>query len=137
VGYSCCCLFLRSVVIWGLAAGVTWTSRTLNAPWAARGFHTSVIDAAGAIYVIGGGGGTDPNYIFFNDVWASTDGGACRTRAGGGRGVLGGTQGVLGGTTGVATSTPGVLKRVLHGYYTGTMEYPGVLLAYWGYSRGT
>jgi hypothetical protein len=37
--------------------------------------HTSVIDAAGAIYVIGGtnnNGGT----TFLNDVWASTDGGA-------------------------------------------------------------
>ncbi len=36
-----------------------------------RYLHTSVIDAAGAIYVIGGGGGT-----FLHDVWASTDGGA-------------------------------------------------------------
>jgi hypothetical protein len=32
-----------------------------------------VIDAAGAIYVIGGEG---INGILFNDVWASTDGGA-------------------------------------------------------------
>ena len=47
-------------------AGVTWTSRTLSAQWAARSGHTTVIDAAGAIYVIGGGG--------FQDVW--TDGGA-------------------------------------------------------------
>ena len=56
------------------AAGVTWTSRTLNAEWAGRCCHTSVIDAAGAIYVIGGGeaiGG-----VYFHDVWASTDGGA-------------------------------------------------------------
>jgi hypothetical protein len=52
------------------AAGVTWTSRTLKAEWAARAHHTSVIDAAGAIYVIGG----DSNFL--NDVWASTDGGA-------------------------------------------------------------
>ncbi len=59
------------------AAGVTWASRTLNAEWAARHAHSSVIDAAGAIYVIGGSG---PGY--FNDVWASTDGGA---RAGLGR----------------------------------------------------
>jgi hypothetical protein len=51
-----------------LGAGVTWTSRTTNAQWAARVGHTSVVDAAGAIYVIGGGG--------YNDVWASTDGGA-------------------------------------------------------------
>ncbi len=54
----------------------------MTAPWAARFGHTSVVDAAGAIYVIGGygGGGTT-----FHDVWASTDGGA---RAGLGRGVL-------------------------------------------------
>jgi hypothetical protein len=43
-----------------------------SAPWAARGSHTSVIDAAGAIYVIGGaGGGTN-----YKDVWVSTDKGA-------------------------------------------------------------
>ncbi len=60
-----------------LAAGVTWTCQTSNAKWVSRVQHTSVIDAAGAIYVIGGGGvlvngisGT------FHDVWASTDGGA-------------------------------------------------------------
>ena len=54
------------------AAGVTWTSRTLSAQWAARSEHTTVVDAAGAIYVLGGyDGGTD-----YNDVWASTDGGA-------------------------------------------------------------
>jgi hypothetical protein len=53
------------------AAGVTWTSRTLKAEWAGRFGHTSVIDAAGTIYVIGGEG-----HMFFQDVWASTDGGA-------------------------------------------------------------
>ncbi len=52
----------------------------------------SVVDAvSGAIYVIGGSGGTD-----FNDVWASTDGGA---RAGHGRGGGRGVHWV--GTTGV------------------------------------
>ncbi len=58
-----------------MAAGVTWTCRTAKAEWAARTGHTSVIDAAGAIYVIGGLGinGTGIN---FNDVWVSTDGGA-------------------------------------------------------------
>ena len=57
------------------AAGVTWTCRTANAEWAAREGHTSVVDAAGAIYVIGGvnyGTGT----TVFADVWVSTDGGA-------------------------------------------------------------
>ncbi len=79
-----------------LAAGVTWTSRTLKAEWAARYSvrwrHTSVVDAAGAIYVIGGDGG-------FNDVWASTDGGAWPDSFQGwrGRGVdQGGTQGYSG-----------------------------------------
>jgi hypothetical protein len=68
-----------------LAAGRTFSNRTLKAEWAARYHPTSVIDAvSGAIYVIGGGGGTTD----FNDVWASTDGGA-RTGLGQG-GVVGG-----------------------------------------------
>ena len=47
--------------------------RTANAPWAGRRYHTSVVDAAGAIYVLGGdSGGGD----YRNDVYASTDGGA-------------------------------------------------------------
>jgi hypothetical protein len=57
------------------AAGVTWTLRTTSAPWAARVGHTTVIDAAGAIYVLGGWNGT-----YFKDVWASTNGGEDRTR---------------------------------------------------------
>ncbi len=60
-------------VMCALAEGITWTRRTLKAPWAARYSHTSVVDAAGAIYVIGGDGdGT----TYLSDVWASTDGGA-------------------------------------------------------------
>ncbi len=58
-----------------------------------------MIDAAGAIYVIGGYGGV-PN-TFYQDVWASTDIGA---RAGLGQGW--GTRGVL----------KGVLKGKLAGY---------------------
>ena len=57
-----------------------------NAPWNARESHTTVIDAASAIYVIGGTGGCQNH----NDVWVSTDGGADRTWAGTG-GVLMGT----------------------------------------------
>jgi hypothetical protein len=38
-----------------------------------------VIDAAGAIYVIGGYSSSD---TIHNDVWVSTDGGADRTRRG-------------------------------------------------------
>jgi hypothetical protein len=74
-----------------LAAGVTWTSRTTSAPWAARNGHTTVIDAAGAIYVIGGFDGQSKR-----DVWASTDGGADWTKSGV-SGVQGGYHGVLRG----------------------------------------
>ncbi len=57
--------------------------------------HTSVVDAAGTIYVIGGGGGTTD----FNDVWASTDGGA---RPDSVKGVVGGySRGYYRGTRGV------------------------------------
>ncbi len=54
-------------------AGVNWTCSTASAGWAAREWHTSVIDAvSGAIYVIGGTtSGPD-----LQDVWVSTDGGA-------------------------------------------------------------
>jgi hypothetical protein len=70
-----------------MAAGVSWTIRTASAPWAARNGHTSVIDAAGAIYVLGGYGANG----FLKDVWKSTDGGVDRTYAGGGVvGVLSG-----------------------------------------------
>ncbi len=65
-----------------MLAGVTWTNRTTSAPWGDRTDHTSVVDAAGAIYVIGGsGGGTT-----YKDVWVSTDGGA---RADSVRGMVG------------------------------------------------
>jgi hypothetical protein len=53
------------------AAGVTWALVIANAPWGRRAYHTSVVDAAGAIYVIGGYGTGR-----YRDVWASTDGGA-------------------------------------------------------------
>ncbi len=63
-----------------------------------------MIDAAGAIYVIGGGQGTayQDGFTDFKDVWANADGGV---RAGlRQRGYLGGnrvgTQGVLGVTWG-------------------------------------
>ncbi len=62
-----------------LAAGVTWTSRTASAPWAIRSGHTSVVDAAGAIYVIGGSGSRG----YLQDVWVSTDGGAWPDSVGG------------------------------------------------------
>ncbi len=68
-----------------------------------------MIDAAGAIYVIGGEGSSTS----YQDVWVSTDGGADRTRAGWLRstGWVGrGTKGVLRGTTGVLGGTPGPLQ---------------------------
>ncbi len=65
------CVCVRARVSVGVAAGVTWTSRTTSAYWAARQGHTTVIDAAGAIYVIGGSGDT-----YYSDVWKSTDRGA-------------------------------------------------------------
>jgi hypothetical protein len=79
-------------VLCASAAGVTWTSRTLSAQWAARAYHTSVVDAAGAIFVLGGLGGSGTRY---KDVWVSTDGGARAGLArGGGSGVhQGGTSG--------------------------------------------
>ncbi len=82
-----------------MAAGVTWTIRTASAPWAARGYHTTVIDAAGAIYVIGGWDGRTE----LNDVWASTDGGLRPDSVG-----------------------DGVVRRVLRGYCKGTTGYRGV-----------
>ena len=46
-----------------------------------------MVDAAGAIYVIGGVGAT-----YYRDVWVSTDGGADRTRAGYSRGKSAGVR---------------------------------------------
>jgi hypothetical protein len=62
----------------------------MTAPWAARYDHTSVIDGAGAIYVIGG----ESFGTFFQDVWASADGGARPDLR---RGWSGGTGWVLTG----------------------------------------
>ncbi len=61
-----------------MAAGVSWTDRTTRAPWEGRYGHTSVIDAAGAIYVLGGFGSFLPSApgSYDKDVWVSTDGGA-------------------------------------------------------------
>ncbi len=71
----CVCFALVPSVDLALNSGATFTSRTTSAPWAVRAGHTSVIDAAGAIYVIGGYGGSNGG-TYLQDVWASTDGGA-------------------------------------------------------------
>ncbi len=101
-----------------LAAGRTFTNRTMSAPWAGRYGHTTVIDAAGAIYVIGGtyGGTTEPYY--YSDVWASTDGGARAGLAPGVVGVrgVGVLHGYCRGYHGVPRGTTGVIQ----GYYRGT-----------------
>jgi hypothetical protein len=58
------------------AAGSSWTRMTANATWAPRLGHTSVIDAAGHIYVIGGFGvynNSCDNWLLYNDVWRSAD----------------------------------------------------------------
>ncbi len=60
-----------------------------KAPWAARDGHTTAIDATGAIYVLGGYGGS--LIYYYNDVRVSTDGGA--DPLGGYLGVLSGTKG--------------------------------------------
>jgi hypothetical protein len=59
------------------AAGATSKLVIASAPWAARYLHTTVIDAAGAIYVIGGYGSS---LTYYNDAWSSADGGAGRAR---------------------------------------------------------
>ncbi len=81
-----------------LAAGAMWRCRTASAPWAARYAHTSVIDAAGAIFVIGGTNYFNGTDIYFNDGLKSTDGGADRTRTGVVVVSLVSTRGVRGGT---------------------------------------
>jgi hypothetical protein len=60
-----------------VAAGFNWTLVIAKAPWNARFGHTAVVDAAGAIYVLGG---KDSKSILYKDVWVSSDGGADRTR---------------------------------------------------------
>ncbi len=56
-----------------------------------------MIDAAGTIYVIGGYSGGSNYSTYFNDVWASTDGGADPTASGVIGGYWAGTLGVLRG----------------------------------------
>ncbi len=77
-GHLCFGMCHRSVA--RVVADMTFISRTPVGSWGARYGHTSVIDAAGAIYVIGGvkmtyGGPQIP------DVWASTNGGAHRSQS--------------------------------------------------------
>ncbi len=61
------------------AAGASWGLVTSNAPWGTRVGHTTVIDAAGNIYLMGGSDGSQQD-IWKNDVWMGTNKGANRTR---------------------------------------------------------
>jgi hypothetical protein len=129
-GRTCACLRLcHRPVSRALAAGVTWTLVIASAPWAARGDHTSVIDAAGAIYVIGGGRFLGDH----DDVWASTDGGSRPdSRLGVVReGVLRGYSGGYDkGTTGLMQEYTGVISVVIQGtprLLCDTMGYTGNL----------
>ncbi len=71
-----------------------------------------MINATGAIYVIGGFGSD----TYYKDVWVSTDGGSDRTRVGGySTGTFGYRRGILGGTYGVRNGTLGI-EGVLPGY---------------------
>ncbi len=72
-----------------------------------------MIDAAGAIYVIGGIGDND----VYQDVWVSTDGGA---RPDSRRGYYRGTTGVLRENSGILPGYYGGTR----GYYRGTREVP-------------
>jgi hypothetical protein len=114
-------------------AGVTWTNRTTSAPWDARYGHTSVIDAAGAIYVIGGTMDLSRDDTYLNDVWVSTDGGA-RPDSVGGEGS-GGAGRVLRGTRGYhnVLSATWATQKVLEGYVQGTT---GLLEGYYKGTRG-
>jgi hypothetical protein len=112
-----------------VAAGASWTPVIANAPWDARTGHTTVINATGAIYVIGGFGDTGN----FRRVWVSTDGGADRFR-----GVLDGYvrvhEGLLRGYSKVLKGTLGVLKGYCpRDYLRGTQM---VLPGYCTHARG-
>ncbi len=95
-----------------------------------RNGHTTVVGAAGAIYVIGGYNGN----IYFNDVWVSTDGGARPDSA-----VLRDTHGVRKGYSGVLrgySEYSGSLG-MLTGSIGGTGEYTRVAMGYSVYSQGS
>jgi hypothetical protein len=92
-----------------LAAGATWRL-VVSAPWNAREWHTSVINAAGHLFVIGG----KSTGVNLRDVYVSTDAGAWPDLVRGGRvgtgwalrGTRGGTRGY---SRGYSRGTQGVL----------------------------
>jgi hypothetical protein len=94
-----------------------WRCRTASAPWAGRSDHSSVVDAAGAIYVIGGYG-FNGNGTYCHDVWVSTDGGAQPDA------VQGGERGVLEEGTQGGSYSRGYTRWVLRGYSRGSLGIP-------------
>jgi hypothetical protein len=90
------------LVIGASAAGASWTAVKYNTPWGVRLTHTSVFDASGNIYVLGGGNGFGSNY---NDVWRSTDGGEAPHRR---------TAAPLRGACGESVRVHSVYSRVLN-----------------------
>jgi hypothetical protein len=67
--------------VWASADGNTWEQRTAAAPWAGRaGLSVAVLD--NRLFVFGGSQNDDssiigpngPERLYYNDVWASTDG---------------------------------------------------------------
>ena len=60
---------------------MTWSPAAVFTPWAARYGHTTVIDAAGTMYLIGGlAAGVDGGRVDLNDVWVCADKGANRSQ---------------------------------------------------------
>ncbi len=101
-----------------MAAGATWRLVIASAPWAVRRSHTSVVDAAGAIYVLGGCIYEGSAYTFYNDVWASTDRGARphSRRVGTQRGTQRVLSGYSAGTHRVLNDFSLHLRGTLRGY---------------------
>lgn len=56
--------------IWSSPDGITWTQVNVNAPWAPRAAHSSVV-FNGKIWVMGG---RDFSLTYLNDIWSSPDG---------------------------------------------------------------
>ncbi len=97
------------------AAGGTWTCLLANAPWPARYRHTTVIDAAGTIYLMGGAVARGDQINVYNDVWVGTNNGANST------------------TQGHSQSTHGALKGYL--YRRGTLKGHSALQLPHGHTR--
>jgi hypothetical protein len=87
-----------------------------NASWPDRYGHTTVIDAAGNIYLMGGLK-AGPGDGYFNDVWVGTNKGANRTQgySAGTQEVLTGYTGYTGGTQESLKAAQGVLKEASRG----------------------